>query len=55
MGNKSGFLASSREITSNEMGTKELAATRIQTAFRANKVCVLSFTFFVFVGPTYLQ
>ncbi|KAI3702804.1 hypothetical protein L6452_28556 [Arctium lappa] len=36
-GNKSVFLASSREVNVRNMGTKEFAATRIQTAFRAYK------------------
>ncbi|KAI3497151.1 hypothetical protein L1887_39551 [Cichorium endivia] len=36
--NKSGFHVSRREVISLSMGTKDLAATRIQTAFRAYKV-----------------
>ncbi|KVI02243.1 IQ motif, EF-hand binding site-containing protein [Cynara cardunculus var. scolymus] len=36
-GNKSGFLASGREVIGRKIGTKEIAATRIQSAFRAYK------------------
>lgn len=53
-----GFLVSSREVKGLSMGTKELAAIRIQSAFRAYKVCVLLFSFcgshvhVIRMGPT---